>query len=127
MTVREVPNIVAQTKDGDFQASMRSINTLVTGDPYFLLKAMLSEGGRTNSGHYVNPRAEQLLDQLQVETRPARRQALSRQVQRIQAVDVPNALLMFTPIIIVLRKGKLSGFVADPNNEYLLNGSLDAA
>lgn len=122
--VQEVPNIVTQTRDGNFIAAMRSINSLVTGDPYFLLRAMLGKNGRTNTGLYFNPRVEQLLDELQVETEPARRQVLSRSIQTIQTTDVPNVFLMFTPIIMAMRKGKLRGFVPDPNNEYLIDGAF---
>jgi peptide/nickel transport system substrate-binding protein len=122
--VQEVPNIVTQTTDGNFLAAMRSINSLVTGDPYFLLRAMLGKGGRTNTGDYSSPPVEELLDELQVETEPARRQALSQSIQTIQATDVPNVFLLFTPIIMAMRKGKLRGFVPDPNNEYLIDGAF---
>lgn len=127
ITVDEQPNIVAATKDGNFTASMRSINSLVTGDPYFLLRAMLSEGGRSNQGGYLNPDVERLLDCLRVETNPAGRQDISAQLQETQRHDVSNVFLFFVPITLVSKRGTLPGFEPDWNNEYLIKNTFSVA
>ncbi|WP_157180987.1 ABC transporter substrate-binding protein [Actinopolymorpha alba] len=127
VTVQEVPNIVQQTKDGDFSASMRSINSLVTGDSYFLLRAMLGKGGRSNQGGYFNPEVEQLLGDLRVETDPGARQRLSLQIQETQRHDVSNVFLLFTPIVMVRRRGRLAHFEPDWNNEYIIKSDMSVA
>jgi peptide/nickel transport system substrate-binding protein len=122
--VHEVPNIVAQTRDGVFEAAMRSINTLVTGDPYFLLQAMFAPGGRTNTGRYRNPDVDAQLAELRTELDARRRQELSTGIQEITAADAANVYLLFTPIILAYRRGGLQNFEPDFNNEYIVKHRL---
>ncbi len=125
--VQEVPSIVIQAAGGGFSAAMRSINSLVTGDPYFLLQAMLARGARTNSGGYSNPEVDRALRELRVEIDPGRRQAISRRIQEVLRADVPNVFLLFTPIVIAIRKRRLEGFAVDPNNEYIVKAGWSLA
>lgn len=125
--VQEVPNIVAQTREGDFEAAMRSINSLVTGDPYFLLQAMFAPGGRTNSGRYRNPLVDAKLAELRTETDTRRRHSLSAGIQEIVAAETANVYLLFTPIILAYRRGGLQNFEPDCNNEYILKHRLSVA
>jgi peptide/nickel transport system substrate-binding protein len=124
VAVQEVPNIVAQTRDGGFEAAMRSINTLVTGDPYFLLQAMFAPGGRTNTGRYRNPDVDAQLSELRTEPDARRRQELSTGIQEIIAADAANVYLLFTPIILAYRRGGLKNFEPDFNNEYIVKHRL---
>jgi peptide/nickel transport system substrate-binding protein len=125
--VEEVTNVLKLAQSGEFFAVMRAINTLPTGDPYYLLRAMLSKEGRTNQGGYSNPRLEPMLEQLYGEMDPAKRQARSREIQQIAGEDAPSAFLVFTPINIIWRRGKLVGFVPGPNNESIIDGSFSVA
>ena len=127
VAVEDVPTIVKYLQQGEFEMAMRGINTLPTGDPYFLLRAMLARDGRTNLGKYLNPRVEELLDDLRHETEPTRREAFSRQIQQIVASDVPNVFLAFTPITIVTPRGKLRGFLPGSNTEYLIDGTFSVS
>ena len=125
--VLEVPNIVAQTRGGDFEASMRSINSLVTGDPYFLLHAMFTPAGRTNSGRYHNPLVDEKLAELRSETDPHRRQENSTRIQEITAADAANVYLLFTAIVLAYRRGGLHNLEPDFNNEYIIKHRLSVA
>lgn len=125
--VREVPNIVAQTRGGDFEAAMRSINTLVTGDPYFLLQAMFAPGGRTNTGGYRNSDVEARLTELRTEVDARHRQELSTRIQELTAADAANVYLLFTPIILAYRRGRLENLDPDFNNEYIVKHRLAVA
>ena len=127
ITVTEVPNIGVQTKYGDFDASMRSINTLISGDPFFLLAITLGKSGRENTGSYFNAEVEQLLVELKAERDPARRQALSRAIQECQRHDVPNVYLTISPLITVTRKGRLQGWAPNPFTQYFITNEMAVA
>jgi peptide/nickel transport system substrate-binding protein len=122
--VTEVANIGIQTKYGDFDAAMRSINTLISGDPYFLLAITLGKDGRENTGNYFNAEVERLLVELHAEREPATRQALSRAIQQELRRDVPNVFLLVSPLIIVTRKGRVTGFEAHPFTQYFITNEL---
>jgi peptide/nickel transport system substrate-binding protein len=127
VTVQEVPDIVKQIQQGEALIAMRGINTLPTGDPYFLLRALLAKGGRRNLGGYFNPRVDELLDALHAEADPAQRQARSREIQQIMGRDVPYSFLVFAPITIVTPRGRLRGFLPGSNTEYLIDGTFSVS
>ena len=127
ITVVEVPNIGVQTKFGDFDASMRSINTLISGDPFFLLAITLGKAGRENTGSYFNAEVERLLVELKAERDPARRQALSRAVQECQRDDVPNVYLTISPLITVSRRVRLAGWAPNPFTQYFITNEMAVA
>jgi ABC-type transport system substrate-binding protein len=58
---------------------------------------------------------------------PRQRQARSRQIQEVAGEDAPSAFLVFTPINIVWKRGKLVGFVPGPTNESIIDGSFSVA
>jgi len=124
LDVKEVQNIGDATKDGNFDAAMKSNNTLPTGNPLYEYNRLIGKGGGDNAGNYVNPRIENLLTQMRVELDPAKATALSRQVQEIIKSDVPVILLTVTPITVAFRKGKVKGYTPHPNDSYFLNTAV---
>ena len=85
------------------------------------------KGAKKNDGGYLNPQGLALMDQLRAELDPAKRQALSRQIQEIARTDVPFIYLVIMPITTVAKKGKLKGFAPHPNNEYFIDTSFSVA
>jgi len=122
--VTEVQNVADVIKTGDWDAAMKSNNTIATGDPLFEYNRLLITGGGDNVGKYSNPRTDALIAQMRVELDPARRRALSTQVQEIVKADVPMLFLVALPITTAYRKGKLQGYVPNPSDYYLLNAAL---
>ena len=124
ITVEEVPNIGVRTKDRDFDAAIRSINTLISGDPYFLLAITLGRDGRENTGSYLNEEVERLLPPLKAERDGHRRHDLALQVQEQLRDDPPNAYLLVAPLITVARRGAVAGFRPDPFTQYFITNRM---
>ena len=122
--VKEVQNVTDVTKTGDWDASMKSNNMLPTGDPLYELNRLLGKGGSDNVALYTNPQIEALLTQLRVELEPARRQALSQQIQEVAKADVPDLFLVVSPITTAYRRGKVLGYTPHPNDSYLITTDL---
>jgi peptide/nickel transport system substrate-binding protein len=62
-----------------------------------------------NRGHYRNPRIDTLTDQIHVEMDQGKRKALSTEVQRILADDLPYLPLWFSDVVSVHRRFTPSG------------------
>jgi len=108
---------------GDYDAVMTSIGTLPTGEPGYLYNVALAKDG-SFSGGYSHSQLDALVAQLRVETDPAKRNALSRQVQEIVRADVPYALLAFGPQIAGIRAGKVKNYAPHPNDLYLIDDKV---
>src|SRR5262249_13959696 len=102
--VKEVQNVADVTKTGDWDAAMKSNNTIATGDPLFEYNRLLITGGGDNVGNYSNPRVETLIAQMRSELDPAKRRALSVQVQEQVKADVPMLFLVALPITTAYRQ-----------------------
>lgn len=124
ITVEEVANIGVRTKDRDFDAAMRSINTLISGDPYFLLAITLGKEGRENTGGYLNQEVERLLAELKAERDVTRRLELALEVQEQLREDPPNAYLLVAPLITVARREAVTGFRPDPLTQYFITNRM---
>ncbi len=122
--VQQVPDITATIKDGNFDATMYSINTLPTGDPLYLLNLGYTKGGSFNYGGYSSTQMDGVVAQLRVEADPAKRQALSRQAQEVIKADVPNLYLVASPLVYAYKKGKVKGFMPHPNDLYFIDTSI---
>lgn len=125
--VQEVRDITAQIKDGNFEASMYSLNAAVTGDPQYKFVVELAKGAAYNYGGYANPAVDALIDQLASEPERTKRQAISRQIQEIVKADVPNIYLVAAPLVYAYKKGKVSSFTFHPNDLYFIDRSLTVA
>ncbi len=127
ITVTEVQNVDDVTRTGDWDAAMKSNNTIPTGDPLYEYNRLLRAGGGDNSGNYANPQLEMLVDQMRTELDPAREQDLSVQVQQIVRDDVPIVFLVASPITTAYPTGKVLGYVPHPDDSYLITTELSVA
>jgi len=125
--VKEVQNVADVTKTADWDAAMKSNNTIATGDPLFEYNRLLIKGGGDNVGNYSNPQIDDLLTQMRPEIDPAKRQALSKQVQEIVKQDVPVLFLVALPITTAFRKGKVKGYVPNPSDYYFLTRDISVS
>lgn len=122
--VKEVQNVTDVTKTGDWDATMKSNNMLPTGDPLYELNRLLGKGGGDNVGAYNSAQVETLLAQLRLELDPARRQALSKQIQEVAKADVPDLFLVVGPITTAYKRGKVLNYTPHPNDSYLITTDL---
>lgn len=122
--VKEVQNVTDVTKTGDWDATMKSNNMLPTGDPLYELNRLLGKGGGDNVGAYNSAQVETLLAQLRLELDPARRQAISKQIQEVAKADVPDLFLVVGPITTAYKRGKVLNYTPHPNDSYLITTDL---
>lgn len=122
--VKEVQNVADVTKTDDWEAAMKSNNTIVTGDPLYEYNRLLRTGGGDNAGKYSNSQLDALLGQMASELDLARSQDLSMQVQQIVHDDVPLVFLVALPVTTAFRKGVLNGYVPNPNDSYLITRDI---
>ena len=106
---------------GDWDASMYSVNMLLTGDALYGLNQTLYPGGPSNLGKYESAKLNAIVEQLRVESDGPKRQALARQAQEVVRADVPNAYILALPLIYTYNKSKVQGFVPYPNDLYFMN------
>ena len=125
--VMEVQDIGAATKNAMFDAAMKSNNTLPTGNPLYEYNRLLIKGGGDNAGNYTNPQLEDLVTQMRTELDPAKARDLSLKVQGIVKQDVPVVFLTVTPITVAMRKGKVKGYMPNPNDSYLIDGAISVS
>ncbi len=124
IAVKEVQNVNDVFKTGDWDASMKSNNTIATGSPLYEYNRLLLTGGGDNVGKYSSPQMDALLAQMRAEVDPARQAALSRQVQELVRQDVPALFLVALPITTAYRKAKVTGYVPNPSDYYFLTNTL---
>ncbi len=122
--VQSVQDITAQIKDDNFEATMYSVNSAVTGDPQYLFAASVLKGGAANFGGYENPQMEAVIEELRGESDPAKRQAISLKAQEILRADVPNLYLLSAPIVAAYKKGKVQNFAIHPNDIYFIDRAI---
>jgi len=124
IAVKEVQNVNDVFKAGDWDASMKSNNTIATGSPLYEYNRLLLTGGGDNVGKYSSPQMDALLAQMHGEVDPAKQAALSRQVQELVRQDVPALFLVALPITTAYRKSKVMGYVPNPSDYYFLTNTL---
>jgi peptide/nickel transport system substrate-binding protein len=115
---------IGKALEGDFDAAMYSLGMLPTGDPYYAIHTTLATRGQFNFGRYSNAQVDALAAQLQAEPDPAKRQALSRQVQEVIKADVPNLYLVASPLAYAYNKSKVRNLTLHPSDLYLIDGKL---
>lgn len=120
-------NITDAIKDGNFDASMFSINALISGDPQYFYGITLTRDALYNYSKTTVPGADALFAQLRDEPDPAKRQVFSRQMHEAVQGFVPNLYLAAAPWIVAYRKGKVRGFVLHPNDLYLFNTAISVS
>lgn len=125
--VEEVQNVADVTKTAEWDAAMKSNNTIATGDPLFEYNRLLATGGGDNVGNYANPKLDALLAQMRPEIDPAKRQELSKQVQDIVSNDVPMIFLVALPVTTAYRKGKVTRYVPNPSDYYFITTDLSVS
>jgi peptide/nickel transport system substrate-binding protein len=122
--VNQVQDITKALEGGDFDASMYSVNLLPTGDPLYAYNQTLVKGGDWNYGKFANAQLDAVVEQLRGETDPAKRQALSKQVQEIMKAEVPIVYLVAYPRVFAFKQAKVRNFTAHPSDLYLLDGKI---
>ncbi len=61
---------------------------------------------------------------MQTEPDPAKRQALSRQVQGVIRADVPDIYLVTSPLVYAYNKSKVKNLTLHPVDLYLIDNKL---
>ncbi len=123
--IEQVAALSAAIKDGAYTSALRTSYAQLSGDPFFWLKLWLARGGRVNQGPtYCNPKFDGALEQYGRAIGAQDRRARWQELEAILQADVPHIFLVWAPLIVVSRAGRLRGLELDPNNEYFVDGSL---
>jgi peptide/nickel transport system substrate-binding protein len=102
---QESTAVTETLKEGNYDFVI-SNSCWATGDPNYILRRTLGADSaieKTNHGGYNNPEVEKLLNEGQIETDPAKRAEIYKQVQAIGNADVPIAPLFDQETIIASR------------------------
>ena len=97
---------------GDYQ--MTSAYAAGTVDPNSFYVSDLRTGGGFNAFHYSNPKADDLIDQAQAETDPAKRNELYKSLRVIIADDVPITFAHYETLNYLMQKNVV-GSTINPN------------
>ncbi len=122
--VRELQQIDPELQKAEYDASMYSINTLITGDPLYFYNVTLGKASIYNYPKYEIPGLEPLLAQLRDEADPAKRQTISRQMQELVKTETPIMYIAAAPLIFAYKKDKVRDFVPHPNDLYFIDTNL---
>ncbi len=104
---------------GDYQ--LTSAYAAGTVDPNSFYVSDLHTGGGFNAFKYSNPKADDLIDQAQAETDPAKRKDLYKQVRAIIADDVPITFAHYETLNYLMQKNVV-GSTINPNLQLRLEG-----
>ncbi|SFR01276.1 hypothetical protein [Desulfoscipio geothermicus] len=110
-------------KEGDFDASIYSLNTATTGDPQYLLEVMFRTGASSNFGKYSNSELDALADRLQTTFDTQERNCIAKQAQQVILDDAAFAFLVYPKRNVVINN-KVKGIEVFPSEYYLLNSDV---
>jgi peptide/nickel transport system substrate-binding protein len=102
---------------GDYQ--LTSAYAAGTVDPNSFYVSDLRTGGGFNAFHYSNPKADDLIDQAQAETDPAKRKDLYKSLRAIIADDVPITFAHYETLNYLMQKNVV-GSTINPNLQLRL-------
>jgi ABC-type transport system substrate-binding protein len=88
---------------------------------------MLGKIGGLNWGGFSSAGVDDLLVQLRGELDPARRQALSRQIQTLAGDVIPDVSLAVAPIVSAYGSATVLDFTPHPDDTYLIGTRLAVA
>jgi peptide/nickel transport system substrate-binding protein len=120
VTMEKVSN---KLKEGDFDASIYSLNTATTGDPQYLLEVMFRTGASSNFGEYSNSELDALADRLQTTFDTQERNSIAKQAQQVILDDAAFAFLVYPKRNVVINN-KVKGIEVFPSEYYLLNSDV---
>jgi peptide/nickel transport system substrate-binding protein len=111
-----VAEILSKARAGDYDSAIFN-STYGTADPD--ASTTLRTGALNNFSHYSNPRVDELLDQGLMETDPAKRAAIYKEIQEIVAEDVPFLYIMYWETVLLFNK-RIKGLPAKATNPYAI-------
>ncbi len=114
-----VDGITDYLKSGDFDASIYSINTAITGDPQYFLEIFFRTGADSNFGGYSNPQMDELINRLTAKFEMPERYEVAREAQQMILNDAAFAFLVY-PKYSVAVHNNIKGFEIYPSEFYFL-------
>lgn len=106
--------------DGSADMFLQAWITTPQGDPGAVLEALLKSDGGSNSGRYVNPELDRLLDEGRLTFETEKREAIYRDVQRIIADDAAMIPVFHVSQVNVAKPG-LTGYAVHPTETYWIS------
>lgn len=106
--------------NGNFDMLMISMTMCPTGDPQYFSDLCFKTGGSSNYGGYSNAEVDALIDQLEREFDPAKRNELAREIQQKVLDDAGYLTIGHANFTNVLKKG-VENCETNPSEYYLLN------
>ena len=121
VAVQEFDDIIAEIEDGDFQASMFSVEMLPTGDPHYALNTNVWSEAIYNYGGYESDELDDLLDRIQREVDHDRRDQLLSDAQDIVRDDSAMVFLVAAPRPVVYRPDRVQAPELHPSDMYFVD------
>ncbi|HFI0449681.1 TPA: ABC transporter substrate-binding protein [Streptococcus suis] len=93
------------------------------GDPYAYYKSVFYTNGSANIAHYSNPAVDSLIDQLQVEADQAKRNELSKQIQKLVDEDYIFTYIGHFKVALVMNNN-IQGFESHATDYYHVTNQI---
>jgi peptide/nickel transport system substrate-binding protein len=124
----ELATLLSDSMHGNFQLTfLRWVGANNDPDVFeFVFSSKRFPPDGANRGHYSNPRMDALTDQIRVEMDQEKRKALSSEVQKILADDLPYIPMWFTDVVSVHRR-ELADLQLSPTGDYDFLTTLNPA
>jgi peptide/nickel transport system substrate-binding protein len=126
VSVLEFDDIVSEIEDGEFQASMFSVEMLPTGDPHYSLITNVWSEAIYNYGGYESDELDSLLDDIQREVSVEQRDELILEAQEIVKRDDAMIFLAAAPRPVAFRPDRVQEPMLHPSDMYFVDVSQPA-
>ena len=107
----------------DFDLMLRSVQSLSTGDPQWLLDNMYRSGVKTNWGSYSNAALDAICDQLTLAFEPEERIALTIEAEKLILEDCANIWLVATDNFVV-SSARVKNVTPYPIDYYFVTNTM---
>ena len=116
----EVSSIAAEE---DYSFTPYTMVATPVGDPYPFFKSSLASDGSVNLGKYKSAKVDQLIQTLGTEGNQAKRQELSKDLQREIKEDLPISFLVTFKVAVIMND-RVSGLASSASDYYHITNQL---
>ena len=124
VSVEVTEDATKRLKANDFDLAAYAYVTTPTGDPLSYLDYVFKTNGVSNFGHFSNPKADALIEQLRGEFNTQKRSDLAIQIQQIALDETAFTFMAHLQMAFVM-KNNVVGLEVHPTDYYQINVNTD--